>query len=428
MYSSRRAGDGDDVPGAGGNPTQAGGDEQPPEPPTWEPPPALVKLVPAALLKWAQQPEPTTISALSAIARAATSSPPKTILEKELREANALSLAELAQRDGNGDGEPGPKVKESPPAVQHALTAGGAVLVDTQLESLDKDLRRSGRQGKLVMAQLRSQRGPASMAWLHAQPGRICSTSAVVMVLVALMTDPFRVSGDTCPFGTTCGAVDGPTCVHAIGCVCQHIRGHYKTHTQQKRCIQRILTQCNASWISNEDSSVFTKVGYKMDTAVAPGALSLASDEEFALKGVLLDTTVRAPTGGKYMDPAIGKGAAYESGYAAQVGEKEKAAHYKDTFDPDRWVLVPFVQESFGRFGSEALRFMGQVASHSAACRGGNKKVILRRSGIIARQIAAELSLCLARELGERVCAYVRGSIMAGRSVDPVSALLSGSS
>jgi hypothetical protein len=128
------------------------------------------------------------------------------------------------------------------------------------------------------------------------------------------------------------------------------------------------------------------------------------------------------------MDPAIGKGAAYESGYAAQVGEKEKAAHYKDTFDPDRWVLVPFVQESFGRFGSEALRFMGQVASHSAACRGGNKKVILRRSGIIARQIAAELSLCLARELGERVCAYVRGSIMAGRSVDPVSALLSGSS
>jgi hypothetical protein len=32
----------------------------------------------------------------------------------------------------------------------------------------------------------------------------------------------------------------------------------------------------------------------------------------------------------------------------------------------------------------------------------------------------AELSLCLARELGERVCAYVRGAIMAGRTMNPV--------
>jgi hypothetical protein len=85
---------------------------------------------------------------------------------------------------------------------------------------------------------------------------------------------------------------------------------------------------------------------------------------------------------------------------------------------------VPFVQESYGRFGEAALGFISLVASHSAACRGGNKKVILRRRGIISRQIMAELSLCLARELGERVCAYVRGAIMAGRTVDPVSALL----
>ena len=35
-----------------------------------------------------------------------------------------------------------------------------------------------------------------------------------------------------------------------------------------------------------------------------------------------------------------------------------------------------------------------------------------------------EMSLSLARELGERVCAYVRGALMAGRHVDPVSALL----
>ena len=245
--------------------------------------------------------------------------------------------------------------------------------MDTQLEQLDKDLRRSGRQGKLVMAQLRSQRGPGAMAWSHAQPGRINPTSSVVMVMMALMTDPFRVSGSTCPFGKGCGGVDGPTCVHAIGCTRQHIRGHNKTHTQQKRAIQRVLTQCNAAWWTNEDSSVFVKPGYKMDTVVAPGALSLACDEEFALKGVLLDTTVRAPTAGKYLEPAISKGSAYESGYATKKGAQEKVDHYRGTFDTDRWVLVPFVQESFGRLGDAALRFIGIVASHSATCRGGTR-------------------------------------------------------
>ena len=67
---------------------------------------------------------------------------------------------------------------------------------------------------------------------------------------------------------------------------------------------------------------------------------------------------------------------------------------------------------------------MSVLASHSAACRGGNKKVIKRRAGIISRQIRAEMSLSLARELSERVCAYVRGAIMTGRSTDPVSSLL----
>ena len=85
---------------------------------------------------------------------------------------------------------------------------------------------------------------------------------------------------------------------------------------------------------------------------------------------------------------------------------------------------MPFAQESFGRFGEAALRFMAMVASHFAACKGGNKKVIKRRTGIINRQIRGEMSLSLARELSERVFAYVRGAIMAGRSTDPVSALL----
>ena len=85
---------------------------------------------------------------------------------------------------------------------------------------------------------------------------------------------------------------------------------------------------------------------------------------------------------------------------------------------------MPFVQESFGRFGKAALNFIRILASHSAACRGGNVAVIQRRQGIITRQILTQLSLCLARELGERVQAYMRGAIMAGRRTDPVSALL----
>jgi hypothetical protein len=79
-----------------------------------------------------------------------------------------------------------------------------------------------------------------------------------------------------------------------------------------------VLTQHNAAWWSNEDSSSFVKPGYKMDTVVAPGVLSLAHNVEFALKGVLLDTAVRAPTAGKYMEPVKNKRAAYESGFAAK--------------------------------------------------------------------------------------------------------------
>ena len=70
------------------------------------------------------------------------------------------------------------------------------------------------------------------------------------------------------------------------------------------------------------------------------------------------------------------------------------------------------------------MRFVGILASHSAACRGGNKEVIRRRANIIRRQIMAELNLGMARETSERVLEYVRGAIMAGRSTDPVSALL----
>ena len=367
-------------------------------------------------------------SAVAAIVRAATSSPAKTNCEKALREAGVLPPQEERRVDSNGDPDVSALLLLDAPPVQRELTGA---MIDTQLDGLDKDLRRSGSKGKLVRAQFRSQRGPGAMTWLSAPPGQISPTNAAIMVMVSVMVDPYRLSGDTCPFSreNRCGATDGPTCVHAIGCPHQHIRGHVATHTQLKRCLQRSLTRCNASWWTNEDTSVFRKSGFKMDTVLAPGALSLASDEEYAMKGVLLDNSIRAPTARIYLDPPArdGKGAAFESGFAAKKGEKDKIKHYitdSQSFDTDRWVLVPFVQESFGRFGKAALNFIRILASHSAACRGGNVAVIQRRQGIITRQILTQLSLCLARELGERVQAYMRGAIMAGRRTDPVSALL----
>ena len=259
------------------------------------------------------------------------------------------------------------------------------------------------------------------MDWLQARLGSISAAAAVIRALMAVGVDPFRLDGDTCPFGgAKCCA--GPTCVHAVGCDKQHLRGKNPTHTQQKRAMQRMLLQHHAGWFTNEDSSPFTVPGKTMDTVVAPGALSLAAAEEFALKGVLVDTTIRTPTVARYMDPV--KGAADVSGFATKKAERDKELTYKGMFDADRWILVTFAQESFGRFGEQALGFVGVLASHSAACRGGDAEVIKRRTGIIRRSILTEFSVCLAKELGERVLAYVRGAIMAGRSADPVSALL----
>jgi hypothetical protein len=74
------------------------------------------------------------------------------------------------------------------------------------------------------------------------------------------------------------------------------------------------------------------------------------------------------------MEPAKNKGAAYESGFAAKLGEKEKTDHYKGTFDADRWLLVPLLQESYGSFVEATLGFVSLVASHLTACRGGTRR------------------------------------------------------
>ena len=62
--------------------------------------------------------------------------------------------------------------------------------------------------------------------------------------------------------------------------------------------------------------------------------------------------------------------AAVKDGYAANVGNKEKIEHHKGCLDPRQWMFVPFVQETFGRLGGAAHKFLRELAAHSAACKG----------------------------------------------------------
>jgi hypothetical protein len=172
-------------------------------------------------------------------------------------------------------------------------------------------------------------------------------------------------------------------------------------------------------WFTTEDASPFFVTDRRMDIVVAPQAMALACEEEFGLKGILIDHTVRCPTMPTYVQRA-----AREVGWLAKRAEKEKRKHYACTFDTERFVLVPFVQETFGRMGAAAVNFVLMLASHSAACLGGNQAVVSKRTGVFRRLIVTELSLSLAREQPERVCAYVRSAAMMGRRMRPVSALL----
>ena len=157
-----------------GSQSQSGNSSNGPSP--WEPPPALKALVPEPLLRWAHLPDPTTNSTLAALTLAATSSPAQSIREKELNEARILAARArhgLGSGDATEEADPEQLAKKVwQPPVQRNLTAA---LVDMQLDQLYKDLGRSGRPGKLVMAQLRSQRGPGAMSWTRVR-SRAAST------------------------------------------------------------------------------------------------------------------------------------------------------------------------------------------------------------------------------------------------------------
>ena len=208
------------------------------------------------------------------------------------------------------------------------------------------------------------------------------------------------------------------------------LRGYHNTHTMQKRCLQRLLRQQHVPWVTNEDASVFSVADRRADTAIGPGALSLAKDTTLQYEGVVVDSTVRAPVADYMLPPTAGAraNAATQDGFAAAAGEKQKRKHHENCLLP-QWRFVPFVQETFGRLGPAARAFLRQVASHSAAAQGGHTKVIERRAGIVYRLILVALGASLARELAEslRVFAYVQGARLEGWTAHPASAILTGS-
>src|SRR6185436_15517529 len=118
----------------------------------------------------------------------------------------------------------------------------------------------------------------------------------------------------------------------------------------------------------------------------------------------------------------VKRNSATDDGYAAKRGEKEKIAHHKGALDESQWHFVPFAQETFGRLGAAAHKFLGELAEHSAACKGGDSITIRRRAGIVLRSLIVRLSASLHAELAERVFAYVRGARMRGWVVHPLSA------
>ena len=306
---------------------------------------------------------------------------------------------------------------------QHYLSAH---LSRLERRLLLHDLRALGGAGKPLLAQLRSQSGPGALAWLDVPPGTALTmtpTAAITMALVALFVDPWRVSGDTCPF--RCSAAARPTCVHVFGCSLQPMRGQVAVHEAHKRCLQGLLRSCGAPYFLNEDRGESAFDGDRADTVVLPGTLALCGDADVARKGVVLDNRVCAPTAAKFLAPVTANAALF-SGFAARDAEREKRSRYGGHYDSARYVFVPFIQECYGRLGPAARAFIALLAAHSAARLGGSEQAVLRRRGVERRRIVVTLSATLAREEAERVLAYVRNAQLCGRTVAPVSALLVG--
>ena len=407
--------------------------------PDAEPPGPLRRVLSAPLLRWAAG---DSVSPTVALAAAAAAGAPLPHNPARGGAPQQLQLPPLPAGGGAAAGaQPAPDDDDDDLAdgflrPQRFLSAHVARLM---WRLLVYDLTRLGPAGKPLLAQLRSQSGPGALSWLDVPPGAAAAmtpVAAATMTMVALFVEPWGVTGAACPFH--CSGDARPTCVHAVGCPRLTVRGHVATHQVSKLCLQQLLRSCGAPYYLNEYTGAFERAGNRADTVVLPGVLHMCGDAEFERKGVIIDNRVVAPTAAVYC--ARARGSAEVNGFAAREGEAAKRDRYRAVaedaggggaarprdFDPGRWVLLPFVQESYGRLGPAARAFIARMAAHSAARVGGSDAVVRRRRGIERRRIVTTLSAALARELAERVLAYVRCARLAGRQVAPVSALLAG--
>ena len=302
-------------------------------------------------------------------------------------------------------------------------------------EQLTEILQAAGHAGRLVMAQLRSQRAPFAMAWLG-QTGlaqQMSTVETATMLLNSVAIEPWNLQGShgtevKCAF---CG-LERPTANHIMGCARQHIRGHNAVHTGQKCCLQSLLRsvcgfRCHE--ILNENRTMFTVPTGKQrelqaDTALIRRSLSLCGDLLLAQQGVVFDSSVTAATAKTNMQ-GVKSNAAISDGHAAANRERVKHGVHKERYKRSRWKFVPFVQEAHGRLGKEATQMLGFIAEHAAQRSGGAARAIAEKRSRILVTLKSRLSTSLAKQMAQRIFGHVRGSAVHGQHAHPISALLS---
>ena len=302
-------------------------------------------------------------------------------------------------------------------------------------EQLTESLQAAGHAGRLVMAQLRSQRAPFAMAWLG-QTGlaqQMSTVETATMLLNSVAIEPWNLQGShgaevKCAF---CG-LERPTANHIMGCARQHIRGHNAVHTGQKCCVQGLLRsvcgfRCHE--ILNENRTMFTVPTGKQkelqaDTALIRFSLSLCGDQLLAQQGVVFDSSVTAATAKTYMQ-GVKSNAAISDGHAAASRERVKHGVHDGRYNRSRWKFVPFVQEAHGRLGKEATQMLGFIAEHAAQRSGGAASAVAEKRSRILVTLKSRLSTSLAKQMAQRIFGHVRGSAVHGQYSHPISALLS---
>ena len=301
------------------------------------------------------------------------------------------------------------------------------------MQDLMQMLTGAGDNGRLFLAQLRSQRAPFAMAWLgHAGLGELSTLETATMLLISVGIEPWNLQGDAVGV-IKCGFCkrDYPTANHMMGCEKQHLRGHNAVHTGQKVCVQGLLRHVcgfRSHEVWNENRSMYTvpvdkEVVLQADTALAPRSLSLCGDQLLTQQGVVLDSSITSVTTTENMSGVMSN-AAITDGHASARRERSKHRKHNGRYVTSRWKFVPFVQESHGRLGKEAAQILKFIAEQAAQRSGGTKHMITEKRSRILVTIKNRLSMSLARQMTQRIFAHVRGSAVHGQYPQPPSALI----